>query len=110
MPIDIVKLLPLLDKKEVFNASKTFYQQKFNLLLFTAIATRPNITFAVSKLSPFNQRPRKIYHEKINQVFHYFLWMQNYWIYYKEETQDILSFVYASDILFADNLLDWKSF
>ena len=42
-------------------------------------------------------------------MFHYLLGTQDYYIYYKEKTQDISSFVYVSDMLFADNSLDWRS-
>ena len=108
-PIDTVELLSLLDKKEVSDTSKIFYQQKVGSLLFAAIATKPNIAFVVSRLSRFNQRQRKIYYEGTNQVFYYFLGTQDYCICYGEETQDISSFLYTSDTLFADNLSDRKS-
>ena len=62
-PIDIAELLPFSDKQEVSDASRTLYQQKVGSLLFAAIATRPDIAFAVSRLSRFNQRPGKIHHE-----------------------------------------------
>ena len=108
-PMDIAELLPLSDKEEVPDASRTLYQQKVGSLLFAAIATRPDITYAVSRLSRFNQRSRKIHHEAANRVFHYLLGTQNYCICYGKETQDILSFVFASDASFADNSLDRKS-
>lgn len=110
MPIDIAKLLPFSDKEAVFDASRTLYQQKVGLFLFAAIATRSNIAFAVSMPSWLNWQLGKIHHEVANQVFYYILGTQNYCIYYRGEIQDILSFVYADDASFADNLLDGKSF
>ena len=58
-PMDTTELPPLSDKEEVSDTSRTLYQQKVGSLLFAAIATRPDIAFAVSRLSRFNQRPRK---------------------------------------------------
>lgn len=55
--MDIVKFLPLSKEEEVSDASRTLYQRKVRSLLFAAIATRPDIAFAVSRLSQFNQRP-----------------------------------------------------
>ncbi|WP_375449240.1 hypothetical protein [uncultured Nostoc sp.] len=110
MPMDIAELPPFSDKKKVCDIFKILYQQKVGSFLFVAITIRPDIAFAVSRLSQFNQRPGKIYHEIADQVFYYFLGMQDYYICYGGETQDISSFVYASDALFADNLLDRKSF
>ena len=107
--MNVAKLLPLSDKKEVSDAFRTLYQQKVGSLLFAAIVTRPDIAFAVSRLLRFNQQPGKIHHEAADQVFHYFLEMQDYCICYKEETKNISSFVYANDASFADNSLDRKS-
>ena len=108
MPIDIIELLPFSEKEEVFDISKTFYQQNVGSLLFAAIATRLDIAFAVSKLSRFNQRPGKIYFEAADRVFYYFLEMQDYYICYGGETQNISSFEFARNTSFTDNSLDWK--
>lgn len=39
-----------------------FYPQKIGFFLFVAIATKPNIAFAVSRLSQFNQQPGQKHH------------------------------------------------
>ena len=49
--MNIAELLPLSEDEEVSNKSRTLYQQKVGSFLFAAIATRPDIAFAVSKLS-----------------------------------------------------------
>lgn len=108
MLIDIAKLLLFSDKKEVFDISKTFYQQKLGSLLFAAITIRPNISFAVSRLLQFNQRQRIIYYEVADWIFHYLLGTQNYYICYRGEIQDISFFVYASDLSFTDRSLDGR--
>lgn len=64
--INIAEFLPLSNKKKVFDAFKTFYQQKISLLLFAAITKRPNIAFVVSRLPQFNQQLGKIYYKVAN--------------------------------------------
>lgn len=49
--MDIAELLPLSENEKVSNKSWTLYQQKVGSFLFAAIATRPDIAFAVSKFS-----------------------------------------------------------
>ena len=108
-PMDTAELLPLSDKEKVSDASRTLYQRKVDSLLFAAIATRPDIAFAVFRLSQFNQRLGKTHHKAADRVFPYLFWTQDYCICYRGETRDISSFVCASDASFADNLIDRKS-
>lgn len=117
-PMDIAELLPLPDDEEVSDTSRTLYQQKVGSFLFAAIATRPDIAFAVSRLSRFNQRPGRRHHEAADRVFYYLFRTQDYCIRYGGESRDISSFVCARDIpsfvcasdaSFADNSLDRKS-
>ncbi len=83
--MDIAKYLFLLNKKEVFDTSKTLYQHKISLFLFAAIVIRLYIAFAVSKSLQLNQWLRKIIYKEADQVFHYLLRMQDYCICYKGE-------------------------
>lgn len=116
--MNIAELLPLSEDEEVSNKSRTLYQQKVGSFLFAAIATRPDIAFAVSKLSQFNQQPGRKHHKAADWVFHYLFWTQDYCICYEGGAQDILSFicdrfkffVCASNASFANNLIDQKSF
>lgn len=62
-PMDVIEPLPLPDNEDVSDASRTLYQRKVGSLLFAAIATQPDIAFAVSRLSRFNQRPGRQHHE-----------------------------------------------
>lgn len=113
--MDISELLPLSEDEKVSNVSQTLYQQKVGSFLFAAIATRPDIAFAVSRLSQFNQRPGRRHHKAADRVFHYFFWIQDHCIRYGGAARDMSSFVCdrsfvcASDALFADNSVDWKS-
>lgn len=107
--MDTTELLPLPEDEEVTDASRTLYQRKVGSLLFAAIALRPDIAFAVSRLSRFNQRPGKQHHNAAHRVFQYLFRTQDYCICYGGETRDISSFVCGSDASFADNILDRKS-
>lgn len=110
-PMDFVELLPLSEDEDgqVSDASKTLYQRKVGSLLFAAIATRPNIAFAVSRLSRFNQRPGNRHHEAADRVLHYLFQTQDYCIRYEGEARDLNSFICANDSSFGDNTLDRKS-
>lgn len=94
---------------QVSDASRTLYQQKVESLLFAAITTRPDIAFAVSELSQFNQHPGTKHYEVADRVFYYLSRTQDYCIRYRGEARDISSFVCASNASFAENLLDRKS-
>lgn len=107
--MDITELKPPSNDEEVSDALRTLYQQKVGSLLFVAIATRPDIAFAVSRLSRFNLRPGKRHHEAADRIFHYLFHTQNYCIRYGGEAQDLSSFICASDASFRDNTLDRKS-
>lgn len=107
--MNVIELQSLLDDKKVLNASWTLYQQKVRSFLYAAIATRLDIVFAVSRLFWFNQRLGRRHYKTANQVFYYLFWTQDYCICYGGESWDISSFVCASNVSFADNLLDQKS-
>ena len=71
-PMEPTKLLPLsADEKQPTEASRTLYQRKIGSLLYAGIATRPDIAFAVSRLSRFNQQPGKQHLKAADCVFHY---------------------------------------
>ncbi len=55
--MEILELLAVSDNEDITDLSQTLYQQKVGSLLFAAIAIRPNLAFAVLRLSRFNQRP-----------------------------------------------------
>lgn len=58
-PMNFAELLPLSDDEDITNFSRTLYQRKIGSLLFAAIATHPDIAFAVSRLSRLNKQPEK---------------------------------------------------
>ena len=107
------ELLPLTDQeKQPTEASKTLYQRKIGSFLYADIATRPDIAFAVFKLSRFNQQPEKQHHEAADQVFYYLACTQDHCIRYGgsgDDSQDISLFLCASNASFGDNTIDRKS-
>ncbi len=107
--MEILEFLAVPDNEDITDASRTLYQQKVRSLFFAAIATRPDIAFAVSWLLRLNQRPWKQHHKAEDQVFHYLFQTQDYCIHYLREAQDLSSFVYPSDAFFGDNTLYRKS-
>ena len=74
-----------------------------------AIATRPDIAFAVSQFLRFNQRLGKRHHKAADRMFHYLFQTQNYCLRYWGDAQDLSLFIFASDAFFGDNTLDRKS-
>ena len=56
-PMEIPELYPIEKDEIVSDSSRTLYQCKVGSLLFAARATRPDIAFAVFRLSRFNQWP-----------------------------------------------------
>ncbi len=68
-PMEILELLAVLDNEDITDAWRTLYPQKVGSLLFAANATRPDIAFAVSRFSQFNQLPGKRHHEAADRVF-----------------------------------------
>ncbi len=107
--MEILELLNVPDNEDITDGSQTLYQRNVGSLLFAAIATRPDIAFAVSQLSQFNQRPRKRHHKAADRVFHYLFQKQDYCIRYWRDAQDLSSLVFESDASFGDNTLDRKS-
>ena len=108
-PMEILELFAVPDNEDITDASQTLYQQKVGSFFFATIATRPDIAFAVSWLSQFNQRPGKQHHKAMDRVFHYLFQTQDYCICYGGDAQDLSLFVCASDASFGDNILDRKS-
>ena len=112
-PMEPTELLPLSNEdKPPTESSKTLYQRKIGSLLYAGIATRPDIAFAVLRLSRFNQQPTKRHHEAADRVFHYLACTQGHCIRYRGgngSEQEISSFICSSDASFGDNTIDRKS-
>ena len=51
--------------------TKTYYQQIIGTLIYAAIGTRPDIAFAATRLSRFNNNPTKEHIKYVKYVLHY---------------------------------------
>ena len=67
--------------------------------------TRPDVAFAVSRLSRFITNPGPKHHEAADRVLHYLKNTQSLALQYRQDDH----FRVASDALFADNSIDRKS-
>lgn len=86
-------------------ASINLYQRKIGSLLFPAVNTRPDISFAVSRLARFNLNPSAAHHEAADRVILYLLGTAgSVLILGGGNTLDAWS-----DSSFGDNTLDRKS-
>lgn len=81
------------------------YQRKIGSLLYVAVMTRPDIAFAVSRLSRFMTNPGPEHHKAADRVLRYLYQTRDYGLQFGGE--DDLRV--ASDASFADNTQDRKS-
>ena len=80
------------------------YQQRVGSALFAAIITRPDIAFAISKLSQFCINPSEEHHQAVMRVLEYLYGTKTLAIQYEEKPgNEIQGFLCASDASFADN-------
>jgi hypothetical protein len=68
-PMSSNELLP--NQKHASPAKIQNYQRKIGLLLFAAISTRPNITFAISRLAKFLNNLSLAYYKAANRALMY---------------------------------------
>jgi transposase InsO family protein len=89
-------------------ASIRLYQQMTGSLLFAAITTRPDCSFAVSRLARFNQNPSDKHHQAANRVIQYLYHTRSIALRFGPNS-GMRTFICASDASFADNSMDRKS-
>jgi hypothetical protein len=89
------------------------YQQKVGSILFAAISTRPDVAFAVSRLSRHNLNPSDVHHRAADRVVQYLYSTRSFALRLGNNTQQnskpIETFIGSSDASFADNTEDRKS-
>ncbi len=102
------ELFPVLPDTEILKEERKAYQKIVGSIFFAVISIRPDIAFAVSRLSKFNQRPIQLYMEAVKRVVRYLY--KTRFLYLQYRRKDLIrSFVYTNDASFADNTLDRKS-
>lgn len=103
-PMATEELLPW--DQQASPASLTrLYQRKIGSILYAAVITRPDITFAVSRLARFNGNPSPQHHAAADRVLNYLKATATMALEMGGEE----GFETASDASFADNTLDRKS-
>jgi hypothetical protein len=96
----------LLLYKDIANYKEiTKYQRKIRSLLYVAVITRPDVAFAVSRLSRFITNPGPKHHEGADRVLHYLMNTCSLALQYGQDDH----FRVASDASFVDNSIDRKS-
>ncbi len=65
------ELFPALSDTEISEEERRIYQKIVGSILFAIISTRPDIAFAASRLSRFNQRPIQLYIEAARRIVRY---------------------------------------
>ena len=102
-PMTTEELLP--SGKTAKTPQRKRYQKKLGSLMYVTVMTRPDIAFAVSRLSRFSQNPGPAHEEAVDRVLRYLQTTKNYALQY----EDGHGFQVSSDAAFADNILDRKS-
>ena len=103
VPMGKEELLP--SEEIATKAECTVYLRKIGSLLYTAVITRPDVAFAVSRLARFTTNPGPKHQAAADQVLLYLKTTRALALQFGGDDE----FVVASDASFADNSLDRKS-
>lgn len=68
--------------EEVADMSKVLYQEAISLLNYCAVATHPDISFAISLLAQFMNNPGRTHWEAVKQIFRYLLGTKDWRLVY----------------------------
>jgi hypothetical protein len=83
------------DPTEVDRMKKTPYREAIGSLMYASVATRPDITYAVSALSRFLDNPGSIHWEAAKRVFRYLSGTRDFTLTYGEERHDLIGYTDA---------------
>jgi hypothetical protein len=75
--------------------NKVPYCEAIGSLMYAAVATRPDITFAISTLSQFLENPGEIHWEAVKRVFCYLAGTKHHSLTYGNEHHDLLGYTDA---------------
>ena len=78
--------------EEAARMKRTPYRQAVGSLMYVAVATRPDITFAVSMLSRFLDNPGDIHWDAVKRIFRYLKGTKNLKLTYGGERHDLEGF------------------
>jgi hypothetical protein len=83
------------DKTEAVRMANTPYRQAIGSLMYVAVATRPDISYAVSTLSQFLENPGELHWEAAKRVFRYLAGTRGHTLTYGGERQDLTGYTDA---------------
>ena len=83
------------DVTETAHTKKIPYREAVGSLTHAAVATRPDITFAISTLSRFLENPGLVHWEAVNRFFRYLADTKTHALTYGNEHHDLLSYTDA---------------
>jgi hypothetical protein len=83
------------DAAEAAYMEKIPYREAIGSLMYAAIATRPDIAFAVSTLSQFLDNPGRIHWEAVKRIFRYLAGTKDYSLTYGNERHHLTGFTDA---------------
>ena len=69
------------------------YREAVGSLMYASLGTRPDITFAVTRLSKFLQNPGKAHWEAVRNVLHYLNGTQMHWLIFGEKEANLIGWV-----------------
>jgi hypothetical protein len=78
-------------KKQASPQEINRYQQIIGSLMYAAIGSRPDIAYAVNKLSKYNQNPDKSHFTATNHILHYLNKTKNKYILYQGKSNEGLA-------------------
>jgi len=80
---------------DIAHMRKVPYRKAIGSLMYTAVATRPDITFAVSTLSQFLENPGEAHWQAVKRVFCYLAGTRRHALTYGAEQHDLLGYTDA---------------
>jgi len=83
------------DATEAAKMQKTPYREAVGSLMYAAVATRPDISHAVSALSRFLDNPGSTHWEAVKRVFRYLAGTRNHTLTYGGERHDLIGYTDA---------------
>jgi hypothetical protein len=78
--------------KEATRMARTPYRQAIGSLMYLAVATRPDITFAVSLLLRFLENPSNAHWEAVKRIFRYLQYTKDFQLTYGSERHSFLGY------------------
>jgi hypothetical protein len=77
------------DATEAVHMKNIPYREAIGSLIYTSIAMRPDITFAVSVLSQFLDNPREAHWDMVKHIFHYLTGTKTLMLTYGSKRHDL---------------------